>query len=199
MGAFALSKKNFPHRTFWTFFIIFTMFVGGGLIPTFLWIRQIGLYNNRLVYILPSLVGAYNLVLVRNFIQQMPAELEESARIDGASDFRVYRSIILPLSKPILATIALWIAVGHWNAWFDALVYMRDSNKLVVQVILQRLIQRGITQEFLTSEQAAQEYNVRPEMIKAACVYVTTLPILCAYPFLQKYFVKGIFVGSLKG
>ena len=198
MGGYALSKRYFPNRNFWTFFVILTMFFNGGLIPTFLWIRQIGLYNNRLVLILPGLVGAYNLMLVRNFIQQVPAELDESARIDGAGDFRIYLHIILPVSKPILATIALWIAVGHWNAWFDCLVYIRDTSKFVVQIILQRIVIEG-TMQTLTNEMTTQEFNVRPEMVKAACIFVTTLPILCVYPFMQRYFVKGIYMGSLKG
>ncbi|MEA4889621.1 MAG: carbohydrate ABC transporter permease [Clostridiaceae bacterium] len=198
MGAYTLSKKYFPHHTFWSFFVILTMFFGGGLIPTYLWINQLGLIDNRMVLILPSLVGAYNLVLVRNFMLQIPAELEESARLDGAGDFRTFLSIVLPVSKPILATVALWVAVGHWNSWFDCLLYIRDPNKLVVQVVLQRIIIQG-TDKMLLDKSQQLEFDARPEMIKAACIYVTTLPILCVYPFLQKYFVKGIYVGSLKG
>ncbi len=199
MAAYALSKDSFPNRKFWSFFVVFTMFFSGGLIPTYLWIRDLGLLDNRLVLILPGLVGAYNLVLIRNFFKQMPPELEESARIDGAGDFRAFVSIVLPVSKPILATVALWLAVGHWNAWFDCLVYIRDTRKYVLQIILQRIVIEGTIQNISTTEQMTQEFNARPEMVKAACIYFTTLPILCAYPFLQKYFVKGIYVGSLKG
>lgn len=199
MGAFALSHKTFPHRTFWTMFLVFTMFFNGGLIANYLWIDRLGLIDNRMVLILPTLVGAYNLVLIRNFFQQIPAELQESARIDGADDFLIYFRIILPVSKPILATVALWLAVGHWNAWFDCLIYIKDTSKFVVQVILQRIILQG-TEQMMQGGAAVQDvYISKPEVIKAACIYFTMLPILCVYPFLQKYFVKGIFIGSVKG
>ena len=161
--------------------------------------KDLHLLDNRLVLILPGLVGAYNLVLIRNFFKQIPPELEESARIDGASDFRVFWNIILPVSKPILATIALWLAVGHWNAWFDCLIYIRDTRKYVLQIILQRIVIEGTIENLSNTEQMTEDFNARPEMVKAACIYFTTLPILCVYPFLQKYFVKGIYVGSLKG
>ncbi|HOJ09151.1 MAG TPA: carbohydrate ABC transporter permease [Clostridiales bacterium] len=199
MGAYALSKKRFPNRTFWTMVVVFTMFFSGGLIPTFLWIKKLGLLDKRMVLILPGLIGAYNLVLIRNFFQQIPGELEESARIDGARDFTVFLRIILPVSKPILATVALWLAVGHWNAWFDCLVYIKDTKKYVVQVILQRIILQGTQQMMMDDTMVQKEYESRPDVIKAACIYFTTIPILCVYPFLQKYFVKGVFIGSLKG
>lgn len=199
MAAFALSKNSFPNRKFWSFYVVFTMFFSGGMIPTYLWIKDLHLLDNRLVLILPGLVGAYNLVLIRNFFKQIPPELEESARIDGASDFRVFWNIILPVSKPILATIALWLAVGHWNAWFDCLIYIRDTRKYVLQIILQRIVIEGTIENLSNTEQMTEDFNARPEMVKAACIYFTTLPILCVYPFLQKYFVKGIYVGSLKG
>ncbi|HOJ10681.1 MAG TPA: carbohydrate ABC transporter permease [Clostridiales bacterium] len=198
MGAYAISKKRFPNRVFWSIFIIVTMFFSGGLIPTYLWISKLKLINSRAVLIIPGIIGAYNLVLIRNFFSQIPGELEESARLDGSGDFNTFIKIILPVSKPILATIALWLAVGHWNSWFDCMIYIRDTKKIVLQVVLQRIIIQGTTKEIIEgSEQML--FDAKPEMIKAACIYVATLPILCTYPFLQKYFVKGIYVGSLKG
>lgn len=197
MGAYAISKKYFPHRTFWTFFMLFTMFFGGGLIPTFLWYRTLGFIDNRLVYILPGMVGVYNLVMIRNFISTIPGEMEESARLDGANDFQTYLHIILPMSKPILATVGLWLIVGNWNAWFDCLVYMRSGSKQVLQVVLRRILNEG-SNEMLEGANV-EDMAVSPEMLKAATIFVSTIPILLIYPFLQKYFVKGIYVGSLKG
>ena len=197
MGAYAISKKYFPHRTFWTFFMLFTMFFGGGLIPTFLWFRTLGFVDNRLVYVLPGAIGVYNLVMIRNFIQTIPGEMEESARLDGASDFQTYIHIILPMSKPILATVGLWLIVGNWNAWFDCLVYMRTGSKQVLQVVLRRIINEGSSE--MLEGASVEDMAVSPEMLKAASIYVSTLPVLLIYPFLQKYFVKGIYVGSLKG
>lgn len=197
MGAYAISKKYFPHRTFWTFFMLFTMFFGGGLIPTFLWYRTLGFIDNRLVYILPGMVGVYNLVMIRNFISTIPGEMEESARLDGANDFQTYLHIILPMSKPILATVGLWLIVGNWNAWFDCLVYMRSGSKQVLQVVLRRILNEG-SNEMLEGANV-EDMAVSPEMLKAATIFVSTIPVLLIYPFLQKYFVKGIYVGSLKG
>ena len=197
MGAYAISKKYFPHRTFWTFFMLFTMFFGGGLIPTFLWYRTLGFIDNRLVYILPGMVGVYNLVMIRNFISTIPGEMEESARQDGANDFQIYLHIILPMSKPILATVGLWLIVGNWNAWFDCLVYMRSGSKQVLQVVLRRILNEG-SNEMLEGANV-EDMAVSPEMLKAATIFVSTIPVLLIYPFLQKYFVKGIYVGSLKG
>ncbi len=197
MGAYAISKKYFPHRTFWTFFMLFTMFFGGGLIPTFLWYRTLGFIDNRLVYILPGMVGVYNLVMIRNFISTIPGEMEESARLDGANDFQIYLHIILPMSKPILATVGLWLIVGNWNAWFDCLVYMRSGSKQVLQVVLRRILNEG-SNEMLEGANV-EDMAVSPEMLKAATIFVSTIPVLLIYPFLQKYFVKGIYVGSLKG
>ena len=197
MGAYAISKKYFPHRTFWTFFMLFTMFFGGGLIPTFLWYRTLGFIDNRLVYILPGMVGVYNLVMIRNFISTIPGGMEESARLDGANDFQIYLHIILPMSKPILATVGLWLIVGNWNAWFDCLVYMRSGSKQVLQVVLRRILNEG-SNEMLEGANV-EDMAVSPEMLKAATIFVSTIPVLLIYPFLQKYFVKGIYVGSLKG
>ena len=203
MGAYVLSKKFFPHRTFWTLFFVFTMFFSGGLIPNYLLVKELGLLNTYTSMILPGLISAYNMVIIRNYFQSIPEDIEESCLIDGAGRFRIFLQFILPLSKPILATVALWLAVGHWNSWFDVLLYIQeDTNKFTLQIILRRIILTG-SKEILDTSAAANaaemESIVSSEGLKAACIYVTTLPILCAYPFVQKFFVKGIMIGSLKG
>ncbi len=202
MGAYVLSKRFFPHRTFWTFFIVFTMFFSGGLIPSYLVVKNLGLLDTYAAMILPGFISAYNLVIMRNYFQSLPEEIEESCLIDGAGRFRIFTQIILPLSKPILATVALWLAVGHWNAWFDVLIYISDDTKFTLQIVLRRIIITGSKEILDTSaaaNQAANEATVSSEGLKAACIFVTTLPILCGYPFVQKFFVKGIMIGSLKG
>lgn len=202
MGAYVLSKRFFPHRTFWTLFIVFTMFFSGGLIPSYLVVKDLGLLNTYASMILPGLISAYNMVIMRNYFQSLPEEIEESCLIDGAGRFRIFFQFVLPLSKPILATVALWLVVGHWNSWFDVLIYISDDSKFTLQIILRRIIITGSKEILDTSAAAASadmEATVSSEGLKAACIFVTTLPILCAYPFVQKFFVKGIMIGSLKG
>lgn len=202
LGAYALSKPFFPHRSFWTLLIVFTMFFSGGLIPNYLLIRDLGLLDTFVVQILPGLVSAYNLVIMRNYFQSLPEEIEESCMIDGAGRWRIFFSIVLPLSTPILATVALWIAVGHWNAWFDVLIYITDETRFTLQVVLRRILITG-TQQMLESTQidvnTMDNIKSSTEGLKGAAIFITTLPILCVYPFIQRYFVKGIMVGSLKG
>ncbi len=200
IGAYVLSKKYFPHHTFWTMFIVFTMFFSGGLIPSYLLVQKLHLFDTYMSLFLPGLVGAYNLVLMRNYFSALPAELEESAMIDGAGRMTIFLRIVVPVSLPILATVGLWLAVGHWNSWFDALLYIRSESKYVLQIVLRRIIIDG-TQQMLDVDASAM-YNVEApstEGLKAAAIFVSTLPIICVYPFIQKYFVKGIMVGSLKG
>ena len=200
LAAYPLSKKYFPHRSFWTGMIIFTMFFSGGMIPGYLLVKRLGLLNSMWAMILPGAINTYNMIIMRNFFMSLPETLEEAARIDGANDFTVLCRIILPMSKPILATLALWSMVGHWNAWFDCLIYITEPAKQVLQVVMRRIVLEGTAQMLNpnSSEFSAQDI-VNPENIKAATIMVATLPIVMVYPFLQKYFVKGILVGSLKG
>lgn len=202
MGAYVLSKRFFPHKNFWTFFIAFTMFFSGGMVPTYLVIKDLGLLNTYAVMILPGLISAYNLVIMRNYFQSLPEEIEESCLIDGAGRFRIFLQFVLPLSKPILATVALWLAVGHWNAWFDVLIYISDDRMFTLQIVLRRIIITG-SKEILNTDVASRSSDMESlassEGLKAACIFVTTLPILCIYPFIQRFFVKGIMVGSVKG
>lgn len=201
MGAYVMSKKFFPHRTFWTFLIVFTMFFSGGLIPSYLLVKNLGLINKYSVMILPGLISAYNLVIMRNFFSSLPEDYEESCMIDGANRFVIFFRIILPLSKAILATVGLWLVVGHWNAWFDVLLYIQDENKHTLQIILRRIILVGTQKlvDMTTGGVFYEQTESSPEGLKAASIYVATIPILCTYPYIQKYFVKGIMLGSLKG
>ena len=201
LGAYVLSKRYYPHRTFWTLLIVFTMFFSGGLIPSFLLVKSLGLLDTYASMILPGLISAYNLTIMRNYFQSLPEEIEESCMIDGAGRMRIFWQFVLPLSTPILATVALWLAVGHWNAWFDVLIYVSDKDKRTLQVVLRNIIITG-TQELdsdASAHSVADEMQVSSEGLKAASIYVATIPILCVYPFLQRYFVKGIMVGSVKG
>jgi len=200
--AYPLSKKYFPHRTFWTLLIVFTMFFSGGMIPDFILVRSLGLIDTRWAMIVPGLISAFNMIIMRNFFMNIPDSLEESVRIDGGNDIIILYRIILPLSGPIIATIALWTAVGHWNAWFDNLIYVNDANLIVVQVVLRRVVLEGSQQLINMAGGALVDTGmerITPETIRAATIMVITVPILCVYPFIQKYFVKGVMVGSLKG
>lgn len=197
--AYPLSRKYFPHRGFWTGFIVFTMFFSGGMIPNYLLIRRLGLMDTLGALILPPLISTYNMIIVRNYLMSIPESLEESARIDGANEIVILFKIIIPVSVPIIATLILWTAVGHWNAWFDSMVYITDAKKQVLQVVLRRVVLEGTQQMMELNTRIDDPTAVNPETIKAATTMVTVIPIIILYPFVQKYFVKGIMVGSLKG
>lgn len=200
MAAYPLSRKEMPHRGALTFLVLFTMIFTGGLVPLFLLITGIGLYNSLLVYILPILLTAFNVIVVKNFFQSLPDSIYEAATIDGASEWRILFGIFMPLSKPVLATITLWTAVIHWNMWFDAMIYVDDNSKQVMQTFLQRIVIEGNTElieKGLINPDDVKGFN--QQTIKSATTVVTILPILVLYPFVQKYFVKGILLGSVKG
>ncbi len=196
--AYCLSKRYLPNRNFWTMLLVTTMFIGGGMVPEFLLIYDLGIMNSIWALVLPTCISAYNITIMRNFLMSLPESLEESARIDGANDIRILYQIVFPLSLPILATVGLWNAVGHWNAWFDAMIYISDPERQVLQVTLRRIVLEGSNQ-LVTLYGEDQSVKMTSETIKAAVTMVTTLPILLAYPFIQKYFVKGVMIGSLKG
>lgn len=203
MMAYPMSKKYLPYRNFWTGLVVFTMFFGGGLVPTYLLIRDLKMLNTIWALVVPGAVSAFDLVIVRNYFMSLPQELEESVKIDGGSDIIVYLRIVLPLSKPILATVTLWSVVGHWNSWFDAMIYIHEPKIKVLQLVLRRVMLEsnynyaGFNTAAIGERQQTMSFT--PESIKAAILMVTTIPVLCMYPFLQKYFVKGIMIGSLKG
>jgi len=197
--AYALSRKSMPNRKLFTSIVLFTMLFSGGQIPSYIVLKQLGLLNNVWVYILPNLIGAYNVIIARAFFQSIPESMNESAKIDGAGEFKIFFSIIIPLSKPIIMTLALWVAVFHWNAWYDSMMYITDNNKIVVQAFLQRIIQENnsdlISQGLINPD--IQQFT--PETIKSATIIVSILPILMFYPFVQKYFIKGVMLGAVKG
>lgn len=195
LGAYPLSKKYLPHRGFYTMFIVATIFFSGGLIPSYLLVKSLGLIDSRWALIIPGLVSTYSMLILRNFFMSIPEELEDSAKIDGAGELRILFTLVVPLSKPVLATLALWSAVGHWNAWFDALLYLQDPHKMVLQTFLRKLVITPEGDPLLPTQDTFQT----PETVKAAAIIFTAAPILIVYPFLQKYFVKGVMIGSLKG
>lgn len=194
-AGYALSKE-FRGRTPLMWFFVFTMLFGGGLIPSYMVNVSLGLKNNFLVYILPGAFGCYNLILIMNFFKSIPKSLEEAALIDGASFFTVLRKIYLPLSKAGLATVALFIMVGYWNEWFTGILYMSDTKNYPLASFLQVIVVQGNNQDLSLDPASALAMSERT--IKAAQVFIGALPILLVYPFLQKYFVKGIVMGAVK-
>lgn len=196
MGAYPLSKRSLPHRKFWTWVIFFTMYFSGGLIPSYLLIKNLGLLNKFIVLILPSAVNVFTLLIVRNFLQMLPEDIEESAKIDGAHELQVLFKIIVPMSKPIIATVGLWTAVCHWNDWFQALIYIQDESKVVLQLVLRRIL---IEESFENFDYSSANMQVNTETMKMAMLVFSVTPIMCVYPFLQKHFIKGTMIGSLKG
>jgi putative aldouronate transport system permease protein len=200
LGAYAISKKYLPHVKLFTTIIVITMFFSGGIIPTFLLMKNLGLIDNPLVLVLAPLVNAFFLLVMRNFFMNIPESIEESAKIDGAGDVLIFFKILLPLSMPVLATVGLWQAVQHWNAWFDSLMYITSSDKHVINIHIRRLV---IEQSAALMDNVMGPGNTKdlptPESMRAAAIMVTTLPILIVYPFIQRFFKKGAMVGSEKG
>lgn len=199
-AAFALSKKTLPGRNLFTFLFTFTMLFSGGIIPTYLQLRSLGIINTRWALLLPGAVSVYNMVVTRTFIGNIPAELSEAAQIDGCSDARYFVFILLPLSKAIIAVISLYYAVGHWNAYFNALLYLSDRTLYPLQVFLRDILVLNAVEVSSTmdSEEARALEGMR-DLLKYSMIVVSTVPILCVYPAIQKYFAKGVMVGSLKG
>ncbi|APO47444.1 carbohydrate ABC transporter permease [Paenibacillus sp. FSL H7-0942] len=197
--AYPLSRSDFWGRNVMMNMVIFSMLFGGGMIPTYLVIRGLGLLDSYWALMLPGAISAFNLIVVKNFFQQMPPGLEEAARIDGCSDLGVLWRIVLPLSKPVIATFALFYAVGHWNNFFSALLYISDSDKWPLQVMLRQIV---LLSQASVGDMANMDPNfVQPpeQSIKMAVIVVGTIPILLVYPFLQKHFAKGVMLGSIKG
>lgn len=197
-AAYAMSHKNLPGWSVINFIIVFTMFFGGGLIPTYLNMKELNLLNTRWVLILPAAAGAWNFIIMRNFLSGISKEIEEAARIDGASAFQIMIQVILPLSKSVIAVIAMWSAVWYWNDWYDALTYANRKELQVLQTVVRRLIEVG--EEMASSgSSVASLAESTAVSVRAATVMVATIPILVVYPFVQKYLVKGVMVGAVKG
>ena len=200
MAAFALSKKSLPGRGMFTFLFTFTMLFSGGLVPTYLQLRSLGIINTRWALLLPGAISVYNMVVTRTFIQNIPGELSEAAEIDGCSHFKYFFLILLPLSKAILAVISLYYAVGHWNSYFSALIYISDRNLYPLQIFLRDvLVLNSVDPSSILDPEEAQALEGMRDLLKFSMIVVSTVPILCIYPAIQKYFAKGVMVGSLKG
>ena len=196
--AYPLSRDNFPARKFLTVMLTITMFFSGGLIPTYLNISELGLMDTIWALVIPGSLSAFNVIILKNFYKQLPAGIVEAAEIDGANDISILCRIVLPLSLPILATLALWSMVGHWNEWFNCLLYINDRTKYVLQIMIREL-QETVT--LITEGGAGVDSSVAPpsEAVVSASNLFAILPIVCVYPFLQKYFVTGLTAGSIKG
>ena len=203
--AYVLSRRDFVFRKVFTPFLVFTMYFSGGLIPTFILMRDLRLVNSFWVYILPSMVGAYNIMFMRSYIEGIPDSFTEAAKIDGASEYRILFTIIFPLSLPVVATITLFVAVHQWNAWFDTMIYNGMNPKLsTLQYELQKLLTSALSIAAADSDAVlasgdSQRAAVTPMSIRTAMTVISVTPILFVYPFLQKYFIRGLTLGGVKG
>lgn len=202
--AYGMSKSELIGRKGYMIFCIVTMYFSGGLIPTFLLIRSLDLFNTFWVMVIPGLISVWNMIIFRTFFKSIPAGLEESARIDGCSNWGVLFRIVLPLSGPVIATLSLFTAVYHWNDWFTPSIYISNADLLPIQTKLQQILNSNIMSEQMAQMDSAAQGRmsrmkaVTSKSLSMATMMVATIPILCVYPFLQKYFVKGVLVGSLK-
>ncbi|MCR8657376.1 carbohydrate ABC transporter permease [Paenibacillus endoradicis] len=195
--AYGLARRDLDGRKYIMFMVVFTMLFSGGLIPTFLVVKELGLIDKYMALIIPSAISAFNLIILKNFFQNIPEGLEESAKIDGCSDFGILFRIVLPLSMPAIATLSLFYAVTYWNTYLSAILYLNDDAKWPIQVLLRQIVVLASGLEFSSDLDA----SVPPpeQTVKMAVIVVSTLPILCVYPFLQKHFAKGAMLGSIKG
>lgn len=196
--AYSISRRDLVGRKGLNLMFVFTMYFGGGMVPYYMILKNLGMLDNFLVFILPGLLSVYNMILVRNYIDGMPPALFESMRIDGANDLTIFFKMVLPLSKPIVMTIALFVAITHWNSWFDAYLYTNSQNLKTMQSILVEILNQYQTSDAGASAADRMSQSLTPDSIRMAATMVTTIPIIAIYPFIQKYFVKGIMLGSVK-
>lgn len=197
LGAYFMSRKNVMFKKPITLLIIFTMYFSGGLIPVYLNVKSLGLLDTYAALILPVAINTFNLIIMRTAFASIPESLEESARLDGAGHFRLLFQIILPLSKATVAVILLYYAVEHWNSWFNAMIYLNDRNKFPLQLVLQEILIQNDTSSMTQMVSAGDSSSVG-ETVKYAVIIVSSLPIFCIYPFIQKYFEKGVMIGAVK-
>ncbi|SCW69542.1 putative aldouronate transport system permease protein [Paenibacillus tianmuensis] len=200
--AYGLSRKELIGRNYYMTFCIITLYFGGGLIPTYLLIRGLGLFDSFWVFVIPSIISVWSMIIFRTFFRQIPAGLEDAARIDGCGYWGTFLRVVLPLSGPVVATLSLFTAVTHWNDWFVASIYINNQDLLPVQALLKQTLDSNIASE-MTQDSAAQSFLAKRQSfttksLTMATMMVTTIPIILVYPFLQRYFVKGVLVGSLK-
>ena len=207
MLAYVMTRRDYVLRGSITKIVLFTMYVSGGLIPTFLTYRSYGLMNSFWVYVLPGAISAFNVLVMRSFIDGVPFELVESAKIDGASEYRILFQIVFPLSLPVIATIGLFVSVSKWNQWFDTMLYCSSSkNLLTLQYELKKILDTAnsmtgdaVSMEAAASSASAESGRVTTQTIRAAMTVISVIPIACIYPFLQRFFVKGMTLGAVKG
>jgi len=198
-AAYPLARKDFVGRHVFTFIFAFTMFFSGGLIPSYLLVKSLGLMNSFWAVILPGAVSMWNIIIMRTFFQNIPIELQESAQIDGSSNLRTLFSIVLPLSLPVIAVMLLFYGVGHWNAFFQALIYLSDSDRYPLQLIIRQILLQHQMGSMVDAGETSAEQILLTEGIKYAVIVVSSLPVMLLYPFLQRYFVKGVMLGAIKG
>ena len=199
MLAYALSRKDLILNKFWNVMFVFTMYFGGGLVPYYMVLKNLHMLDTFWVYIIPLMMNVYNMILIKSYVESMPEELFEAARIDGANDLTIFLRMVMPLAKPILMTVALFVAINQWNSWFDAYLYTSSQNLKPMQSILVEILN-----QYQTGSASSQMSNAKagitltPDSIRMAATMVATLPIIMVYPFIQKYFVKGIMLGAVK-
>lgn len=198
LAAYPLSRKRWKARKICSFFVVFTMWFSGGMIPFFLVIRDLDLLNTRFVILIYNAIAAFYVIIMRTYFERIPQEIEESAKLDGASDLTILFRIMLPLSLPVVAAIGLYYAVGKWNSYFWEMIFISDEGKMPVQVLLQRILLASQMGQELVKSLNKGERTI-PITIQYACIIVTSLPIIVLYPFVQKYFVKGVMLGGVKG
>ncbi len=196
--AYPLSKRHLPGISFVMVLFVFTMLFSGGMIPNYLLMRNLNLINNLWALILPGMISVFNMLIIKSYYENLPEALEESARIDGAKTYTILFRIILPLSMPVIATISLFYAVGFWNDFFNPMLYINDTSLKTLQLYLRDVVMDADTSN-AANKSVDDLMNMSPEGIRAATVVASTVPILCVYPFLQKYFIKGVLIGSVKG
>jgi len=197
--AYGLSKKYLPFGRIMNLLVLFTMLFSGGMIPGYLLIKDLHMLDTYWALILPGLISAYNVIIMRSFFLSIPDSLEESAKIDGATEVTIFLRIILPLSKATIATIALFMAVGYWNDYFSTVLYINTKEKWALQAVLRNLLTNTSAAMESAGVKVMAEANITAKTIQCASVVIATVPILCVYPFVQKYFVKGVMIGGVKG
>lgn len=197
--AYPLSRKKFGSRNVIMMVLAFTMFFSGGLIPTYLLIRELNMINTRWALVIPGALSTYNIIIVRTFFEGIPDSLDEAATIDGCNDLQILYRIMLPLTKPIIAVMVLFYAVGQWNSYFGALIYLNEQKLYPLQIILRTILIQYDNTDMVKGGMEIDKVKNIGESVRYATIIVSTLPILCIYPFLQKYFVKGVMIGAIKG
>ncbi len=199
-AAYALSRRDLFGRRVLNVFFLIVMFFSGGLVPTFLVVQKVGLYNTFWVMVLPFSISIYNIIVARTFFESsLPPDLWDAAQVDGCNNLRFFFQIVLPLSKAIIAVVALWTAIGHWNSYFNALIYLRDAERQPLQLVLRNILITNQRLFAVTTGEAALEAVRKANLLRYTSIIVSTLPILCFYPFIQKYFAQGVMIGAVKG